>query len=171
MKRVAKTMALMILAALYSTLALSAQENTQKVRGEVIQLQQQQQTQNQDQFDHLMIRTRQGEEMRLRLGQAGQCADCVRVGDQIRARVMQKSGGQAAQIQSMKVKRNGSMTSYKNQGGQMVGIQQRLRDGSGAGHQRGNNQGTGNGNCQGGGQGGGNRGGRGGGGGGNGGRG
>ena len=159
MKRAAKTMTLMILAALYSTLALFARENTQKVRGEVIQLQQQQQTQNQDDFDHLMIRTRQGEEMRLRLGQAGQCADCVRVGDQIRARVMQGAGNQAGQIQSMKVKRNGQMYGYKNEGGQRVGTQQRLRDGSGAGHQRGNNKGTGNGNCQGGGQRGGNRGG------------
>lgn len=166
MKRAAKTMTLMILVALYTTLPLSAQESTQKVRGEVIQLQQQQQTQNEGEFDHFTIRTRQGEEMQLRLSRAGQCADCVQVGDQVRARVMQGSGGQAGQVQSMKVKRNGEMSSYKNQGGQMVGTQQRLRDGSGAGHQRGNNKGTGNGNCQGGGQGGGNRGGRGGGGGG-----
>ena len=158
MQRAANTMTLMILAALYSTLALSAQESTQKVRGEVIQLQQQQQTQNEGEFDHFTIRTRQGEEMQLRLGRAGQCADCVQVGDQVRARVMQGSGGQAGQVQSMKVKRNGQMVGYKNQGGQMVGTQQRLRDGSGAGHQRGNNKGTGNGNCQGGGQRGGNRG-------------
>ncbi len=159
MKRAQKTMTLMILAVLCTTLPLSAQESTQKVRGEVIQVQQQQATQNQGEFDHFTIRTRQGEEMQLRLGAAGQCGDCVRVGDQIRARVMDGSGGQAGQIQSMKVKRNRQMSSYKNQGGQMVGTQQRLQDGSGAGHQRGNNQGIGNGNCQGGGQRGGNRGG------------
>lgn len=171
MKHLSRKMILIALSGWISTAPAWAQQEYKKVRGEVIQVRQQQQTQNQDDFDHLMIRTRQGEEMRLRLGQAGKCVDCVQVGDQIRARVKQGAGGQAGQIQSMKVKRDGKMYGYKNQGGQMVGIQQRLRDGSGAGHQRGNNQGTGNGNCQGGGQGGGNRGGRGGGGGGNGGRG
>ena len=168
MKHLSTAMISIALAGLISTVPAWAQQSYKKVRGEVIQVQQQQKTQNQDEFDHLMIRTRQGEEMRLRLGAAGQCGDCVQVGDQIRARVMQGSEGQAGQIQSMKVKRDGAMYGYKNQGGQMVGTQQRLRDGSGAGHQRGNNQGTGNGNCRGGGQG---RGNRGGGGGGNGGRG
>jgi hypothetical protein len=165
MNQVSKNTILLALACLIPSVPAWAQQSYKKVQGEVIQFQQQQQTRNQDEFDHLMIRTRQGEEMRLRLGQAGQCADCVQVGDQIRARVMQGSGGQAGQIQSMKVKRDGQMYGYKNQGGQMVETQQRLRDGSGAGRQRGNNQGTGNGNCQGSGQGGGNRGGRGGGGG------
>ena len=163
MKQISRNIVLAALTCLIATVPAWAQQSYKKVQGEVIQVQQQQQTQNQDQFDHLMIRTRQGEEMRLRLGAAGQCGDCVQVGDQIRARVMQGSGGQAGQVQSMKVKRNGEMFAYKNQGGQMVGVQQRLRDGSGAGQQRGNNQGTGNGNCPGG-QRGGNRGGGGGGG-------
>ncbi len=164
MKRIAKCITLTGLAALLLTIPALAQESYEKVRGEVIQVQQQQQTQSQGEFDHVTIRTRQGEEMQLRLGAAGQCADCVQVGDQIRARVKQGSGEQAGQIQSMKVKRNGEMVSYNNQDGQMVAAQQRLRDGSGAGQQNGNNKGTGNGNCQGGGQGGGNRGGGGGGG-------
>lgn len=159
MKQLSRNTIPMALAALILTAPAWAQESYKRVQGEVIQVQQQQQTQNRDEFDHLTIRTRQGEEMRLRLGQAGQCTDCVQVGDQIRARVMQGAGGQAGQIQSMKVRRNGDLRAYKNQGGQMVGTQQRLRDGSGAGHQRGNNQGTGNGNCRGDGQGGGNRGG------------
>ncbi len=159
MKRIAISMTLTGLAALLVTIPALAQESSQKVRGEVIQVQQQQETQNQGEFDHFTIRTRQGEEMQLRLGAAGQCADCVQVGDQVRARVMQGSGEQVGQIQSMKVKRNGEMNSYTSQDGQMVSAQQRLRDGSGAGQQRGNNKGAGNGNCQGGGQGGGNRGG------------
>lgn len=161
MNHFSKSMLWIALAGVISTVPALAQQDYKRVRGEVIQVQQQQQTQNQDEFDHLLIRTRQGEQMRLRLGKAGHCDDCVQVGDQIRARVMQGSDGQAGQIQSMKVKRNGEMHGYRNQGGQMVGTQQRLRDGSGAGHQRGNNQGTGSGNCRGGGQGGGNRGGRG----------
>ena len=161
MRQLTSHSVLIALTCLIPAVPARAEPSYQKVKGEVIQVQQQQQTQNQDEFDHLMIRTRQGEEMRLRLGAAGQCDGCVQVGDQIRARVRQGSSGQAGQIDSMKVKRNGEMFAYKNQGGQMVGVQKRLRDGSGAGHQRGNNQGAGNGNCRGGG----NRGARGGGGG------
>lgn len=159
MTQLTRNMILMALTGLLSTAPGWAQQSSRKVQGEVIQVQQQQQTQNQGEFDHLMIRTRQGEEMRLRLGAAGQCQGCVQVGDQIRARVMRGSGGQADRIQSMKVKRNGEMFAYKHQDGQMVGIRQRLRDGSGAGQPWGIQGGVGNGNCQGGGLRSGNRGG------------
>jgi len=155
MKQATKTTTLIVLAALYTTLAATARADTQKVRGEVIQVQQQQQTQNRDEFDHLMIRTRQGEEMRLRLGQAGQCGDCIRVGDQIRARVMQGPGGQSGQIQSMKVRRNGDLRAYKNQSGQLLQTRQRISDGSGSGQpardrQQARIQDPGSANCRGG---------------------
>jgi hypothetical protein len=133
MKRAAKTTSTMLLAALLATLPVWAQASIEKVQGEVIQVQQQQQTRNQGEFDQIMIRTRQGEELRLRLGAAGQCGDCVRVGDQIRARVMAGSGGQPGQVQSMKVRRNGELFAYQNQAGQLLQTRQRLRDGSGSG--------------------------------------
>ena len=61
--------------------AVGAQDET-TVKGEVIQVQQRVHTANDGEFDQLRIRTRQGEELQLRLGRADSCPGCVRVGDQ-----------------------------------------------------------------------------------------
>ena len=71
-----------------------------------------------------------------------------------RARVRGGAEGQAAQVQSMKVRRDGAMRSYRFQNGELTQGQSRMqaRDGSGAGKnnreqwQRGS---SGNGNCRG----------------------
>lgn len=139
---------------LSAALPAAASQDETTVKGEVIQVQQRVRTENDGEFDQLRIRTRQGQEMQLQTGKADSCPGCVQVGDQIRARVRQADAGQAAQVQSMKVRRDGSMNSYRFQNGQLAQNQARMRarDGSGAGH---NNQEQwqqgkgGNGNCRG----------------------
>ena len=137
-----------------ATLPTAASQDETTVKGEVVQVQQRVRTENDSEFDQLRIRTRQGQEMRLQMGKADTCPGCVRVGDQIRARVGGGTNGQAAQVQSMKVRRNGSMYSYRFQNGELAQSQARLRarDGSGAGRnnreqwQRGGGNGNRNGN-------------------------
>lgn len=140
--------------------ALAGQEY-ETFKGEVVAVEQQTQNQGTDQL--ITVRTRNGEEKQFRLGGQGGCEGCVQAGDQIRARVHRGSRGQQGQVRSMKIKRNGEMSGYSNQSGQLVCTQQRSRDGSGVGKQanqqnRGDRNGSGRGNCGGGG----NRGGRGG---------
>lgn len=137
-----------------TTLPSTASQSETTIKGEVVQVQQQIRTENDGAFDQLRVRTRQGQEMRLQLGKAGNCPGCVQVGDQIRARVRSGADGQAAQVQSMKVRREGSMYSYRFQNGELAQnpARMRARDGSGAGRsnreqwQRGSG---GNGNCRG----------------------
>lgn len=137
-----------------ATLPAVAGQDETTVKGEVIQVQQRIRTENDGELDQLRIRTRQGQEMRLQMGKAESCPGCVEVGDQIRARVRTGADGQAAQVQSMQVRRDGSMYSYRFQNGELAQSQTRMRarDGSGVGHnsqeqwQRGSG---GNGNCRG----------------------
>jgi len=89
------------------------------VKGEVVQVGQQVQTQNGGTYDVVTVRTRQGEQVQLRLGPAGSCNGCVQQGDRIQAKV--RSGGAAgAQVRQMKVRRNGEMYSYGLRSGQMT---------------------------------------------------
>lgn len=113
-----------------------AGKNAQTIQGYVIKVEQQVSTQNDGQFDQLRIRTRQGEEMQLKLGQAGSCQGCVQVGDRIRAQVMMGGNGEA-QIQSMQVRRNREMYGYHLEAGTLVRTRSQLRDGSGLGQQSG----------------------------------
>jgi len=118
-----------------ATLSTAASQDEVTVKGEVVQVQQRVRTENDGEFDQLKIRTRQGQEMRLQMGKAEGCPGCVQVGDQIRARVRSSADGQAAQVQSMKVRRNGSMQSYRLQNGELTQNESRVRarDGSCAG--------------------------------------
>jgi len=142
------------LLAFSATLSTAASQDETTVKGEVVQVQQRVRTANDGEFDQLKIRTRQGQEMQLQMGKAGSCPGCAEVGDQIRARVRTGADGQMSQVQSMKVRRDGSMNSYRFQNGELAQNQTRMRaqDGSGAGHnnqeqwQRGSG---GNGNCRG----------------------
>ena len=141
-----------------ATLPITAGPDEATVKGEVVQVQQRVRTENDGSVDQLEVRTRQGQELRLQMGKADSCPGCVQVGDQIRARVRTGSDGQASQVRSMKVRRDGSMRSYRFQNGELALNQTRLRarDGSGTGPinqeqwQRGRG---GNGNCRGNGQG------------------
>jgi hypothetical protein len=113
-----------------------ARQDETTVKGEVIQVQQRARTENDGELDHLRIRTRQGEEMRLQLGKAGTCEGCVQAGDQIKARVRQGTDGAPAKVQSMQVRRQGALYSYRYQNGELVQNQARPRaqDGSGVGN-------------------------------------
>lgn len=151
MKRQLTTLSSAILLTLSTTLPAVASSDETTIKGEVIQVQQRVRTANDGEFDQLRIRTRQGEEMQLQLGKSGSCPGCVEVGDRIRARVRGAGEGQLGQVQSMKVRRNGSMQSYRVQNGELTGDRTRLRsrDGSGGGN-KGRQRGQGgNGNCRG----------------------
>ena len=137
-----------------AALPAAASQDETTVKGEVIQVQQRVRTTNDGEFDHLRIRTRQGEEMQLQLGKAGSCPGCVEVGDQVRARVRGAGQGQIGQVQSMKVRRNGSMYNYRVQNGELSQGQGRLRARDGSGSGRGNGErwsrgSGGSGNCPG----------------------
>ncbi|MBD3868391.1 MAG: hypothetical protein IFK94_09725 [Acidobacteria bacterium] len=151
--------------------AMAQEGEPTEVKGEVIQVQLQQrlQTGNQGEFDHLMIQTREGVQMRVRLGEGGSCEGMVAEGDQVRLRLM--AGGPvdgAYQARTMKVRRTGESYQFRNEAGDMVQIraQTRAQDGTGDGvqvrtrsqtrHQSGSSSGRGS---SGGGQGGGRQGG------------
>jgi len=129
MTRTMTTTLMIGLGVLLIALPAVAGKGYEKVRGEVIRVEQQTINQGSEQF--ITVRTRQGEEKQFRVGDAGSCADCVKVGDQIQARVNKNSAGQgpnnaagaanAGQIQKMTVQRDGVKQGYHNESGQMVG--------------------------------------------------
>ena len=126
----------------------------QKVKGEVIKVERQLQTPSGDAYDCLTVRTRQGEQLRLHLGEGGACEGCFQVGDQVRARVQERvqervqtraqervqtgEGSQMEyQVRSMKLRREGHMLAFREQGGQLVRVQGRVGAGPQAGRQGG----------------------------------
>lgn len=120
--------------------AIAADGEPVEVKGEVVQLQlqQRQQLQAAGEFDHVMIQTRTGEQMRVRLGAAGTTEGMVAEGDQVRMRLM--AGGPvdgAYQARSMQVRRTGESVQYRNEAGEMLQTQTRtrtrLQDGTGDG--------------------------------------
>jgi hypothetical protein len=130
-----------------------AQESPNKVKGEVTQVMQHVRDSDGGTLDAVMVRTRQGEQHRLLLGESGSCDGCVQVGDRVQMRLMDGgSSGEAHQVCSMRVKRTGESIQFRDDNGSLVGAQSRvqLRDGSGGGsgqqHQhRGNPVGSGGG--------------------------
>ena len=116
--------------------AFAADGEPVEVKGEVVQLQlqQRQQLQAAGEFDHVMIQTRSGERMRVRLGAAGSTEGMVVQGDQVRMRLM--AGGPvdgAYQARSMQVRRTGETCEFRNEAGEMLQTRTRLQDGTGAG--------------------------------------
>lgn len=148
----ARLVPFILLLSLFGNLPAAASQNETTVTGEVVQVQQRVRTQNDGELDQIKIRTRHGQEMQLQMGRGESCPGCFQVGDQIRARVRSGDNGQAARVQSMKVRREGSMYSYRFQNGQLTQNQERNRDGSGAGRnnqRQGQRDGNGSGNCRG----------------------
>jgi hypothetical protein len=126
------------LAGMLATAPASAKRAYQKVKGEVIKVEQHVRTRNGGEYDRLTIRTRQGEEMRLRLGEGGACEGCFREGDRIRARIRAGEGPQAdCQVRSMKLRREGRMLAFREEGGRMIRVQDRSGPGARAGRQGG----------------------------------
>lgn len=106
----------------------AAKRAYQKVKGEVIKVEQHVRTENGGEYDRLTIRTRQGEEMQLHLGEGGACEGCFQEGDRVRARLLAGAGPEAeCRIQHMKVRRAGEMFILHQQDGHMV----RVHDGAG----------------------------------------
>jgi hypothetical protein len=109
-----------------------ADKGFKKIKGEVVKVEQQVQAANGGVYDRLTIRTRQGEQLQLKLN--GGCDGCYQVGDQVRAKVQGGFGPEAErQVKTMQVRRNGQMLSLGESGGKTVRRQGRLGDGSGAG--------------------------------------
>ena len=95
--------------------ALRAEENDTTIKGEVVQVQKQVRTQNGGEYDQLTIRTRQGEQMRLRMNLPDDCEGCVQNGDRVRVRLMGGDSAEGAQtVREMKVRRTGE--TYRLQG-------------------------------------------------------
>jgi len=117
------------------------------VEGQVVQVQERVRTENGGELQQITVRTRQGTEMQLRLGAAGSCPDCVRVGDQIRARTMAGAqAGQAQEVRRMRVERTRSEYGFRRRSGDLLASpvpgngagdrdrdRTRARDGSGDG--------------------------------------
>lgn len=171
MKTTRLAIAIALLLAIGAGSAVLAEDapSPRKIKGEVIQVMQQTRTGtgNAGEFDSVMIRTRQGEQMRLVLGEAGSSQGQIQAGDQVRARL--SAGGPTEdghRVQTMNVRRTGESFQYRDASGEMLQTQIRSRgqNGSGAATQsqtrtrdRTHQPGTGNSgaNCRGGGGGGG----------------
>jgi hypothetical protein len=105
--------------------SMAASDTPAKIEGEVVQVAQH--TGNAGELDTLMIRTRQGEQMRLALGQAGSSEGRVQVGDRVAARLCAGAPSeQGYPVRSMRVRRTGETLQYRDASGQM--LQTRTRD-------------------------------------------
>jgi hypothetical protein len=105
----------------------SAEEDGTQVKGEVVQVQKQVRTQNGGEYDQLTIRTRQGEQMRLRLHLPDDCDGCVQNGDRVRVRLMDgeaQDGGQM--VREMKVRRTGATYQFQGEGSGANGNGERM---------------------------------------------
>ncbi len=125
--------ALLVIAGLMPAFAADGEPTT--VKGEVIKLEFQNNVklQSKGEFDHVMIQTKAGNQMRVRLGQAGTTVEgSVVEGDVVKVQLMK--GGEvdgAYQAKSMQVKRTGE--AFKLQDGQMIRTRTRTRTNEGTG--------------------------------------
>ena len=123
------TLSLALLLAALPT-ALAQEEPPPEIEGTVVKVQQRVRTENGAEFTELQIRTREQQMMQLRLGETGSCVDCVREGDQVRARLMGGDAqGEPQRVRSMKVRRTGQSLDFRSESGDLVQTrdQQRLR--------------------------------------------
>lgn len=96
-------------------LPASAARETQKVRGQVTAMGEAAPGPNGTTMRTIQLRTKDGEMLQLHLRERESCANCLRVGDQIRARVhTQNPQGSALRVQSMKVNRDGQSLRYQD---------------------------------------------------------
>ncbi len=133
----------MVVMALALVLALGtlSQAEERTVRGEVVQIVNQQRTNNEGELVQIRIRTRQGEQLQLQLGEAGCLGEGLQIGDRVRARVMNADGaGEPARVRTMKVRRTGQSFTFRTKDGTLLGagdrLRDRARDGSGGGQIR-----------------------------------
>ncbi len=151
MKRFLALAALICLTVSLTAAPASAKKKYSKVKGHVVKVEQQLKTANGGVYDRLTIRTRNGEQMQLNLGQGGACEGCFQAGDQIRARVNAADGSGGAQtVQSAQVRRNGEKVGYTNSNGKMMKSSGNGQAGAGGGDRvRGRQHEPGSGDCPG----------------------
>lgn len=106
------------------------------VEGQVVQVQERVRTENGGERQELMIRTREGQMLRLHLGEPGACEGCLQVGDQVRVRTMaQGAEGEPRQVRRMSVERTGTDYTFCNRAGEPIPTRARTLGGQGAGDQ------------------------------------
>lgn len=128
--RVAEVLVLTGLAlAFASGPALARAKSPRVVRGEVLVVHDATQTGEEGTFQEITIRTRQQEQIRLRLGPATGTPCQCRVGDPVRARVMAGGPGESAlRVRALKNERTGEMTRLRSADGVLLRARDRQRD-------------------------------------------
>jgi uncharacterized membrane protein YgcG len=132
MKNATRGIILVLVAVLSTSMLLAAppDERPGKVRGEVVEVRQTTQLQNQGEMTEIRVRTRNQEQLWLRLGPQAEFGDQVVVGDRIRARVMYKGGdgGQTtALVECMYNYQTRTRLQVRNETGELVPLQSRVR--------------------------------------------
>jgi hypothetical protein len=114
--------------------ALQAADEVAAVKGEVVGVHPGGTLEQGVEPDRITVRMRSGETRELLLGEPGSCPDCVRVGDRVRARVMNGDpAGAPLRVREMKVRRTGESYTYRNEAGELVRTRTRAREGAGSG--------------------------------------
>lgn len=114
--------------------AMAQTDDTEVVEGEVVAVRQTVRTRNEGACEEIAVRTRQRQELRLRLGPSGEGEPCCQVGDWIRARVVVGPAEDGARrVCSLWNRRTGQAQSFRAEDGTMVAARQqvweRQRDG------------------------------------------
>lgn len=98
-----------------------AKKNSKRVTGSLVRVEQQVRAEDGTDLGWLTVRTRHGEEVRLRLVGLGDCSDCFRVGDRVRAHLRQGTEGQQGRtIHRMQLRRDGRIYDFTFDGNKMV---------------------------------------------------
>ena len=92
-----------------------------RIAGEVIALD------NEGEFTEIQVRTRDRVERWLRLGTAADYGERFRVGDRVRARVIQAAEGQPALVSSIQNRRSGERVAVRAKDGRLLQLHERDR--------------------------------------------
>ena len=123
----------LVLVAVLSTsvfVAAPPDERPGKVKGEVVEVRQSTQLQNQGEMTEIRVQTRNQEQLWMTLGPHAEFGDQVVVGDRIRARVMYKGdedGRTTALVESMYNYQTRTRMQVRNESGELVPLQARVR--------------------------------------------
>jgi hypothetical protein len=102
-----------------------------KVKGEVVQVRQATRLGSEGEFTEVKVRTRNQQEMWLRLGPSEEHAGEFQIGDRVRARFTGGRDGEPAMVRSIHNYRTGQRLELRDTDGSMLRQQDRRRDGTG----------------------------------------
>ncbi|UCF66964.1 MAG: hypothetical protein JSV80_14430 [Acidobacteriota bacterium] len=98
------------------------------IEGEVVQVKNRVRTHNQGEFHQIRVRTQQGQEIPLMLGQAGSCQNCVNEGDQVRVRTMNRGeADEPLRVRTMQNMTTGEGHKFRSRSGDLIQVQTRTR--------------------------------------------